>query len=354
MDERYYHCLAPDLKVIISSNRLTEVPHEIFNLSNLTMLSFRNNRIQEIPTAIDRLSRLAELNCTGNQLRYLPWEMLKLIGPGGPLRMLKLSPNPLLQPYDVGIDFPVEIFDFRDGTRTLRRQDHGPGITKCVEELLKNEGDTVKIIEVSESIAEEVERRKSTSYFERSLSAEPGADNRLLVYLGSSPIALLGFDGSALKGFPQAPSALPFDQRILRVTSPREQARSLTNAAIANSPTSTSKVPSLFEAALRACKVAAANDSLLEMLPSDAPASVVKGTRLAEALAKRGGNKCSVCECSYVFPRAEWIEYYHILPDSLSCGPADLATPFLRRTCSWACAFEVQAARASSSSSSAS
>ena len=86
-----YESLEPHLRVFLSSNLLTTVPSELFNLSNLHVLSLRQNQLTEIPPAISRLTNLVELNIGGNQLSTLPWEILHMLRTG---QLKKFSPFP--------------------------------------------------------------------------------------------------------------------------------------------------------------------------------------------------------------------------------------------------------------------
>ncbi len=62
-----YHYLAND------SEKLTQIPDEVFELTHLTKLNLRNNNIQKIPSQISRLTNLNSLDLIGNEeLRSCP------------------------------------------------------------------------------------------------------------------------------------------------------------------------------------------------------------------------------------------------------------------------------------------
>lgn len=94
--EDVYTSLEPFLRLFLAGNSLAKVSSELFELSNLKVLSLRNNKLTEIPPAIRRLTSLQEVNLSVNRLRYLPWELLWLIKKGD-LKHLIIRSNPLLQ-----------------------------------------------------------------------------------------------------------------------------------------------------------------------------------------------------------------------------------------------------------------
>jgi hypothetical protein len=71
---------------------LVQLNSELFDLSNLKVLSLRNNRLPEIPCAIRKLTKLQEINVSVNRLQYLPWEILWLIKKGD-LKHMTVRPN---------------------------------------------------------------------------------------------------------------------------------------------------------------------------------------------------------------------------------------------------------------------
>ena len=70
---------------------LTELPPEIWNLSNLQALSLGNNQLSNLPSGIGNLSYLQSLSLDGNQLSSLPLE----IGNLSSLQWLYLDDNQL-------------------------------------------------------------------------------------------------------------------------------------------------------------------------------------------------------------------------------------------------------------------
>lgn len=75
-----------DVQLFLYNNMLTRLPEELFQLSNLTVLSLRQNQLTHIPPAISRLVNLRDLSLSANKLKYLPWELfllpkLKILNP---------------------------------------------------------------------------------------------------------------------------------------------------------------------------------------------------------------------------------------------------------------------------------
>ncbi|XP_065194985.1 ras suppressor protein 1-like [Sycon ciliatum] len=78
-------------RVILSHNKLGEIPHEICDLRALESLNLFNNHIEELPTSISTLSKLRHLNLGLNRLCTLP----KGFGAFACLEVLDLSYNNL-------------------------------------------------------------------------------------------------------------------------------------------------------------------------------------------------------------------------------------------------------------------
>ncbi|GIK38178.1 MAG: hypothetical protein BroJett011_20110 [Chloroflexota bacterium] len=75
----------------LGGNQLTTIPDTITRLPNLTSLDLNNNQLTTIPTAITHLPNLTSLDLRGNQLTTVPDTITRLLN----LTVLDLSSNPL-------------------------------------------------------------------------------------------------------------------------------------------------------------------------------------------------------------------------------------------------------------------
>ena len=91
-----YYPLEAELRLFLANNRFVEIPHHVFQLRNLRVLSLRNNRLASLPPAIGVLQMLRTLNISANKLESLPAELLELIQSGS-LKELIADPNPWTQ-----------------------------------------------------------------------------------------------------------------------------------------------------------------------------------------------------------------------------------------------------------------
>ncbi|MDM8526627.1 leucine-rich repeat domain-containing protein [Anaerolineales bacterium HSG24] len=77
----------------LSYNQLSQLPNEIGQLTNLTDLSLRSNQLSQLPAEIVQLTNLTSLDLRSNQLSQLPAEIVQLTN----LTSLYLSDNQLSQ-----------------------------------------------------------------------------------------------------------------------------------------------------------------------------------------------------------------------------------------------------------------
>ena len=84
----------------LAHNRLTALPPEIGELTDLTMLRFSLNRLTALPPEIGQLTNLTTLHLDENRLTALPPEIGQLTN----LEALYLDGNPLTDP-------PPEVVD---------------------------------------------------------------------------------------------------------------------------------------------------------------------------------------------------------------------------------------------------
>ena len=95
VSENVFTSLQPFLRIFLPNNSLSTLHNDLFELSNLKVLSLRNNKLTELPSTIRRLTALQVLNLSVNRLTCLPWELIKLIQ-RGELKHLTVRPNSFL------------------------------------------------------------------------------------------------------------------------------------------------------------------------------------------------------------------------------------------------------------------
>ncbi|KAK1071127.1 hypothetical protein LTR74_003508 [Friedmanniomyces endolithicus] len=324
--------LTPSLTLILSTNQLTSLPAELFNLSNITCLSLRGNHLTHLTPAIARITRLTELNIAGNNIRYLPWEFLNLLHCQGDHRQITIRPNPLLQPTDLS------------GPSPLPR----PNFTPVGSEDLSRFADTRETVEKMRvkhrkagclNMRGELELRLKLGRMLRiqHLQAESRAGTELklcreeLIYLASSSIQYLGVDGAPLR-------------RTNGTTTDSADDWPATMDPSAHAPPCSLDIhtPSLFELALRSLQ---RTHNLSDFLPSptpnpttttppdyNLPPSITSALHAAALnTATHGNEKCSTCHREFVVARAQWVEYwFHGFPSQQELS-GESVLPFMRR-----------------------
>lgn len=356
-----YESLAPFLQLFLSRNALRTLPPELWNLQHLSVLSLRNNKLTELPPCIAKLHNLVELNLAGNRLRWLPWELLRLVGPKGNLRRLNVRPNPLFE----GVQFqgvllgkPIAIkgialaVDYlkqklnltRQGSSNFQQILSGDDLAEELEKLEEQCAWTEKLCNLFRSRGEKYSKEViySPSYVPReSHSPRDRLDTFITTYYGqpafiaSTPVTFFRFDGTLAPDSQIPPTALPLDVRHLPA--------SLSGQAASPPGTSSMYAPSLLDLAIRVSTQHLSHAQILSLLPPDAPSHILQVLDAAENIRKTNGSAqrdCSICGRPFIIARTEWIEYWHYTPDSLFCAADDLFWPFLRRGCSWRCAFD--------------
>ena len=358
-----YESLAPFLQLFLSSNALRTLPPELWNLQHLSVLSLRNNKLTELPPCITKLHNLVELNLAGNRLRWLPWELLRLVGPKGNLRRLNVHPNPLFEGVQfrgekgvplgplievkgmaATVGYLKEILNLsRQGSSIFQQIFSGDDLAEQREELEKQCAWMEKLSNLFQSRGEKyIKDIYSLSNVSReSHSPRDRLDTFITTYgdqpafIASTPVTFFRFDGTLEPHSQISPTALPLDVRHLPA--------SLSGPAASPPSTSSMYAPSLLDLAIRVSTQHLSHAQILSLLPPDTPSHILQVLDAAENIRKTNGSAqqdCSVCGRPFIIARTEWIEYWHCTPDTFCFATDDLFWPFLRRGCSWGCAFD--------------
>ncbi|OJD16774.1 hypothetical protein ACJ73_08853, partial [Blastomyces percursus] len=342
--EQFFSSFEPFLCLFLTNNRLKTLPAEVFELSNLSVLSIRHNELEQIPGSIRNLTKLRELNVGGNQLTYLPFEVLQLLQKSDThMRQLAVHPNPFVMPENSNVaEWHCNVAS--DGVFTQR------GKAK------KEEGNEV------------------TS------APEPSSTEVRPASAGSLPIPILIAKGIVqfldAEGRPvDAPEPITNSHTI--TPSPSSSPVSPTLSSPSSSSSSSLFSPSLRDIALRAYNRGPQISHLIEPDTFAGPAIILELLKQAEKVRDAGGKKCSVCARSFVITRAQWIEWWdceshgmgaprhgssgvgveddghdygvsRTLREEMSRiarGRALKPLPFLREVCCWGCVPGFESAR---------
>ncbi|KLJ11470.1 hypothetical protein EMPG_13329 [Blastomyces silverae] len=273
--EQFFSSFEPFLCLFMTNNRLKTLPAEVFELSNLSVLSIRHNELEQIPGSIGNLTKLRELNVGGNQLSYLPFEVLQLLQKSDThMRQLAVHPNPFVMPESSNVaEWHCNVVS--DGMFTQRGQE-----------------------------AKKEERDEATS------APAPSSTEIRPASAGSVPIPIL-----IAKGIVQF-----FDAEGRPVAAPEPITNSNTitpspSPSSSFSPTLPSSSSSLFSPSLRDIALRAYNrgpqiSDLIEPDTFAGPAIILELLKHAEKVRDAGGKKCSGCARPFVITRAQWIEWW--------------------------------------------
>ncbi|KAK5114068.1 hypothetical protein LTR85_010374 [Meristemomyces frigidus] len=324
--------LTPSLQLFLSRNQLTTLPHELFSLTNISVLSVRNNDLTSLSPAIARLHKLTELNIAGNSIRYLPWEGLDLLYCRGKHRQITVRPNPLIEPCDLSGPSPLPKANFSRVMRSeelSRWADTRDTVEKLRQKYVAEDGTLSMRGELELRL--KLGRMLRIQYLQEASRA--GRELKLcreeLIYLASSAVRYFGVDGTSVRR-PGSRQAGGDDYPA--VLDPTANAPSISGSVA---------TPSLFELTLRSLQ---SNYNLQDFLPhmSTIPgisSSLASAFHLAAANTTGLGNEtCSTCGKNFILARAEWMEYwFHGFSSQRELTP-ETVLPFLRRACSWGCA----------------
>jgi len=307
-----YVRLTPDLKIFVGNNQLEDLPSELWDLENITVLSLRNNLLKGISERVGNLSRLQELNIASNQIETLPFELLYLLRPRqGPALRFVTHPNPFLLPIKSALLAGQPQLSFRN---VLQVQ----GEVQRLRYLLSQPSNSSMHVWYSMLL------RTAQEWLKRKVQ-NPNAQSGP-IFAASTDVTYYDVDGAHLRS-----------QRGLAHT-----ASASGSTALAGSPSAPaglcSNAPSLFELAVQSCR---ASPWLRQATASElfvyVPPRVEQGINMALESKGRPLHTCSVCRRGCVIKRAEWIEYWYCNTGDPSL-PATLAfLPFERKACSFGC-----------------
>ncbi|PGH09872.1 hypothetical protein AJ79_05599 [Helicocarpus griseus UAMH5409] len=297
---QFFASFEPFLRLFMTNNRLKALPAEVFDLSNLTVLSVRHNELEEIPGSIGNLKKLRELNLAGNQLSHLPFEILQLLqAQDTEMKQLTVHPNPFVMPDDSSVA----------QWHCLVRED-GTFVEK-EDEMELNLAETADPLSV--------------------IMEQAGATNPKPIPVATGIVQFFDADGR--------PISTP-----------------------ATSPSLSRHTPTLRELALRAYNRGPQISQHIDPEVLAAPPLILELLRRAERVRDAGGMRCSVCARSFVIARARWVEWWDCtgfanvhgrhgnsrlnrVEVQGTTGVAKLMVggrvltplPFLREVCCWGC-----------------
>ncbi|EKV06870.1 Leucine-rich repeat, typical subtype [Penicillium digitatum] len=282
VSEIVFTSLQPFLSIYLPNNSLSALHNDLFELTNLKVLSLRNNKLTEIPSTIRRLTALEVLNLSVNQLSYLPWEILELMQQGE-LKHLTVRPNPFL---------PIEEAQIADW--------HYKPTNKKETENTENSSPPLQFQD----------------------QESPLDEGWTPLHVATGPITDLNMEGNPMG----------------------DSSSSNRLALTPSGPTSpVNNAPSLREVALRAVSKLPYLEQTTDEELAEYPALIVPLLQRAREVRTAGGQPCSVCQREYVIPRAEWIEWWDFTPCENGMkmprcpGEKLRPLPFRRFGCSLSC-----------------
>jgi len=298
--------LTPSIQLFLYGNLLTSLPSELFNLTDITVLSLRNNSLTEIPSSITRLPKLSELNIAGNQLECLPWELLNVLRSTEDACKVSLRPNPFRVPrLSADAELPSRIDEHENQTYSSS---------------------------AASSLSRELEMR-----FMRGRQALNGGDadatpkkkrnsKEQLIFLAPSRIIFRESNGAVARSalHQGAEDEHAWEAPVLDTQYPP--------MSEANST-----APSLFELALRSAQISYDLRDVSSELLTDTPSTVARALEQAAHGVEFGNERCSTCSKSFVVARAEWLEYWFHGHEYYDLSEEKIL-PFKRKACSWDCA----------------
>ncbi|GAB7345266.1 hypothetical protein MBLNU457_3631t1 [Dothideomycetes sp. NU457] len=307
-----YLRLTPDLKILAGNNFLEDLPSELWDLENITVLSLRSNFLKGISERVGELYRLQELNIALNQIETLPFELLHLLQlREGPTLRLYAGSNPFLKPVK-----PALLAGQPE--LSLKSVLHVGGEVQRLRYLLSQPASSSMHVWYNMLLrtAQEWLRCKA-----QNSNAPIGP-----IFAATTDVTYYDMDGAHIRsqhGLAHTASAGGF-------------------TALAGSPSEPnglcSYAPSLFELAVRSCRASPwLGLTTASELFTYVPPRVEQGIQVALESKGRPLHTCSVCRQGYVIKRAEWIEYWYCNTSDTRVEADQAFLPFERKACSFGC-----------------
>jgi hypothetical protein len=287
VSENVFTSLQPFLHIYLPNNSLSALHNDLFELSNIKVLSLRNNKLTEIPSTIRRLTALEVLNLSVNQLTYFPWEILRLMQQGE-LKHLTVRPNPFI---------PIE-------EAQIAEWHYNPNNKKATE---------------NDETENDEDSSPSLQFQEQESSPNEGWTP---LHVATGPITYMDMEGNPMKDSSSGK-------------------RGTLTPSVPTSPVNAA--PSLREVALRAVSKLPYLEQTTDEELAEYPALIVPLLQQAREVRAAGGQPCSVCQREYVIPRTEWMEWWDFTPCENGMkmprcpGEKLRPLPFRRFGCSLSC-----------------
>lgn len=307
-----YVRLTPDLKIFLGNNLLEDLPLELWDLENITVLSLRGNLLKGISERVGDLGRLQELNIAVNQIETLPFELLSLLRPReGPALRFVTHPNSFVMPVKPALLAGHSPLSFRNVL-------HVQGEVQRLRYLLSQPASS------SMHVWYNMLLRTAQEWLRRKVQ-DPNARSGP-IFAATTEVTYFDMDGAHLRsqhGAGYTSSAAAF-------------------TALPGSPSvpigPCSNAPSLFELAVQSCRASPwLRPATASELFTDVPPRVEQGIHLALESKGRPLHRCSVCRRSHAIKRAEWIEYWYCNTGDSSVLAHEAFLPFERKACSFGC-----------------
>jgi Leucine-rich repeat (LRR) protein len=368
--EHQFCAFTPSLQLFLSSNAITRIPRELFDLERLTVLSLRGNLITSIPPGASRLQDLREFNFSGNVIEILPWDLLQLYEDDCKIVAL---PNPLIRPRlseddvkaayaqprvepqfnPLGADGPFTdrqsqgLADrvFRARFRARLQLHASPRVNPYHVDTLRLKLLSLRVssdqtLRTYEGVRAEFRKLGILDLLNeielRMLLAEGRhkMQKRRIEYEDAAPLTFVV--ASTVRKLNISSTCPPLDHDDSFVSFDTSQPSSDNDFTTQPPPTTGPGALSLLELALQSVSKHLFPAQQAVLIP-DAPPRIQKALRSSLEGLENGHKTCSTCHRTFIIPWARWIEFWSVKPASSSQGLGHIL-PFERFACSQFCA----------------